>query len=244
MATFIESCLDIVTITETVVPKMNKLRQPGATDYLLIGEQVVATLIRNTVDVSHDVTVGQTTTPDRLKPGTVAISVSQTITARADRHKACTDTLAITEYVQAFINHKDWVDPAIQAYYDSLTKPATISLTCGGLTIHLRKPKFDDKDTFAQSRINRNTRGGDLQVFNDAMWPTTQILKYEFEFLDPTVAAALKSFLAFSLSKLITLVDHHGRSWQGYIITPEAEIVQNKKTTFSARFEFQGGLGT
>jgi hypothetical protein len=103
----------------------------------------------------------------------------------------------------------------------------------------LRKPDFGDSDSYEPFRVSRESRGGDLQVYQDPMWPTTEVLSFKFSYLDPDVVEDLLVFLKATAGAEITLKDHFGRTWQGFVITPAGDVVQEKRTTKTAAFKFQ-----
>lgn len=109
-------------------------------------------------------------------------------------------------------------------------------------TVVLRDPDFGNVDRLEQSRINRQTRGGDLEIFRDPNWPTDEIQDYKFSFLTQVQINQLLAFFDFSLGQIITLIDHENFTWSGVIITPNGEVSQPARQGFSAQFQFQGSV--
>ena len=168
-----------------------------------------------------------------------------------------TDTLVIKDFVSYFMASSSWVNPA-DPNPDSARNAGTpgfpwdpgnprvagkIALTLGTTSVNLRFPDFGDTDSYDTFRVSRKSRGGDLQIFQDPMWPTTEVLSFKFSFLDPTDVSALIDFLKTSAGQNITLLDHFGRTWHGFIITPAGDVINDKRTTSTAAFKFQPTSG-
>jgi hypothetical protein len=69
-----------------------------------------------------------------------------------------------------------FVDPAVAAYEAGLVAPTEIVLTCVNpdalpepinLTLNLRKPEFGDADIIDQFRVQRESIGGALEIYQD-----------------------------------------------------------------------------
>jgi hypothetical protein len=130
-----------------------------------------------------------------------------------------------------------FVDPAVAAYEASLVRPTEITLSCVNpdalpepinTTINLRKPEFGDADIIDQFRVQRNTLGGGLEIYQDKMWPRTEKLELSFVYLPEEVAADFLLFLS-----------QFGRTLTGYITTPFEDILQPKTNGWSAKFTYQ-----
>jgi hypothetical protein len=126
--------------------------------------------------------------------------------------------------------------------------PTEITLSCVNpdalpdpinLTLNLRKPEFGDADIIDQFRVERNTLGGGLEIYQDRMWPRTEKLELSFVYLPEETAADLLLFLSKTVGQLITLHDQFGRTLTGYITTPFEDILQPKVHGWSAKFTFQ-----
>jgi len=122
----------------------------------------------------------------------------------------------------------------------TLTDPRQLVLSWSGLTVTLRDPDFGDVHGVEISRINRKTRGGDLQIFRDPMWPKTRTLRYTFSFLSEKQKSDLLYFLYASMGQQIALVDYEGITWNGVIRTPVGNVVEQGRFNYTAEFEFEG----
>lgn len=117
-----------------------------------------------------------------------------------------------------------------------------ITLSYEQYSITLRNPDFSNTEDLEISRINRKSRGGDLLMFRDPIWPVTQNLNYKFSFLKQSDLNNLLHFMDLTLGQTVTLVDYEGRTWTGIIITPGSEVSQPERQDFAAQFQFQGIL--
>lgn len=110
------------------------------------------------------------------------------------------------------------------------------------LTVELRNPNFDNVEQFEFRRINRRTRGGDLDLYRDENWPKVKRLIYSFTYLSETNRADLFKFLQRSLGTEIGILDFESRQWHGLLLTPANAISEPKRNGFSFSLEFEGEL--
>jgi hypothetical protein len=109
-------------------------------------------------------------------------------------------------------------------------------------SVLLRSPELDNVDQVATTRINRETRGGELNIFADPIWPKVHTLKVTFIGLLTTEAESLQDFIINHLGENILLTDWEGREWIGVIVSPDEPIVQDGENRWSAYFTFEGEL--
>ena len=254
-----ESCLDVVVIGETAANQYQPIDRSNPSDTLAIGEQLFYQYIPNPLHlyVVDTVTVTPTAIGDPNRGVEADGTVTDTIDFTLDVGRSVTDTLVIKDSVSYFMASSTWVNPAAPIPTPP-GNPGTpgfpwdpgnprvagkITLTFGSTTVNLRFPDFGDTDSYDPYRISRKSRGGDLQIFQDPMWPTTEVLSFKFSFLDPTDVSALIDFLKTSAGQSITLLDHFGRTWHGFIITPAGDVINDKRTTSTAAFKFQPTSG-
>lgn len=121
-----------------------------------------------------------------------------------------------------------------------------VVLTGAGRTITLRVPEFGNTDSIELSRIQRNSRAGDLIIWRHPSWPKAEKWKYSFQNLSERQSKDFLAFIDATLGQEITLTDHEGVSWSGIIVTPEAPVSQEGPDAgvrcggFNCEFEFQG----
>lgn len=247
MSSYNESVNDTLSFSESTSPVYVRVRKPGITDFLTITQTARGVVIPSPLNktVVDNVTVTDSVSPQPNKGLDDMTKVADVITFSFTRGKYLTDTLVFSESLVGLLipqgNYSyNIIDPVVAAYAASLTSTGSLTMMFSDTTVTLRYPDFGDVNSFEAFRIQRQNRGGDLQIFQDPIWPTTEILDFKFSQLDDVTD--LMTFLAASQGGQITLKDQYGRTWLGYILTPEGQIVQPKRTTFTAAFKFQGVL--
>ena len=188
--------------------------------------------------LSDNLSFTESVTVHNAKNATDLITFTDTATFRVIRTISIVDTLDLQDNLAFYMLGCGF--SAIEL--PTLTDPGQIVLTFGTLVLTLRNPEFGDSRNLEIARINRKTRGGDLVVFRDPMWPKTEVLRFAFDYLTETKAYALDHFLKVSLGQEITLVDYEGRSWTGIIRAPQGSIKQQGRCQYQADFEFEGIL--
>lgn len=256
MPTTSEVLTHLMPVTETLTGVKTTVRGNSPSDVLTFSEQLFYTFTPdpNRIAVTSGVAVAQTVVHDRVADHGNAASVGQTVGLNFVRLRKPTDTLTITQSVIAYKPKSTFVDPAAAAYVAGLTPSITVGgvlgvahphqfrLSYAATDCYLRNPDFSDKSSYQQVRVQRKSRGGDLQIGRVAMWPTTEILSFKFSYLDPADRDNLSDFLVLSLGQKIDLYDQYGRHWQGTIMQPGGKIAGDKRATSSAEFTFQGAL--
>lgn len=233
-----EILIDGLPFVDLVAATVARLRQGGPTDFANFREQVFYELIpaRNRLAVDHAVAVSQASLGETSPLSGDEASVADAVAVNLASARALVHALPIDDYASYFIASPDWINPVVVIPSNAGVLKLVSDL---GGTLELRKPDFGDSDSYEPFRVSRRSRGGDLHVYQDPMWPTTEVLSFKFSYLDPTVAEDLLVFLKVTAGEEMTLIDHFGRTWQGFIITPAGEVVQEKRTTKTAAFKFQ-----
>lgn len=106
-----------------------------------------------------------------------------------------------------------------------------------------RKPNFGNVQRLAMTRINRLTRGGDLDVFRDPVWPRIETLLFSISSLTRTKARDLLTFMDDYIGQEIRLIDHEDRLWRGTISQPsDPAVADGDKNcgSYTVSFEFEG----
>jgi hypothetical protein len=116
-----------------------------------------------------------------------------------------------------------------------------------GDVLILRNPETDDGDRLGFQRINRETRGGELNVFGDPIWGKINTLLFTIVALAdgsnascPDVINATLDFFQTYLGQEIWLHDWTGTSWHGVVTTPNERAVEDRNSWWTLTFEFQG----
>jgi hypothetical protein len=233
-------------------------RLPGVvTTTVPIFQTVTAVLVPdpNRLSINQGVVVGQTIAISKIKQVTTEVQVAQTLSRTIERLRHMVSAITIQQILTAYLDKgvsgnsgNVFVDPAVAAYEAGLVRPTEIVLSCVNpdvlpepinLTLSLRKPEFSDANIVDQFRVQRESIGGALEIYQDPMWPRTEKLELSFVYLPEETAADLLLFLSKTVGQLITLHDQFGRTLIGYIVTPFEEILQPKVHGWSAKFSFQ-----
>lgn len=120
--------------------------------------------------------------------------------------------------------------------------PSKVTFTFGAFTFNVRKPDFDNTEKLQFSRVNRRSRGGDLIIFRDPMWPESIILKMQFSLLGEKEKVNFQTLFRLSLGELVTYNDYIGQTWSGIILNPGDPIVQyGIGDRYRVDVELQGG---
>jgi hypothetical protein len=108
--------------------------------------------------------------------------------------------------------------------------------------VALPKPSLGNRDRITGQRFNNETRGGYLVVHADKDAPRVETLLLTFTRLKQTEVDDLRAFMLAHLGQLVRYVDHEDRHWEGVIVQPGDPIVEDRRGSFTASFEFQGSL--
>lgn len=124
-----------------------------------------------------------------------------------------------------------------------LDSPGTFTLETIGspkTILQLRNPETDNRDRLGFSRINRETRGGELNFFSDPIWGKVNTLLFTIVALKKEKITALQSFLQDTLGLEVKLHDWTGTVWNGVITTPGEVATEDGKNAWAISFEFEG----
>lgn len=99
------------------------------------------------------------------------------------------------------------------------------------LSVTLKNPEFNNTDTLSFERINRDTRGGTLQLFADPNWPKHQRFELNIIGLKQTQRDDLANFLSQTLGLPILIKDWEDVEWTG-VIAEIPEFVQTGKDQY------------
>lgn len=103
----------------------------------------------------------------------------------------------------------------------------------------LRTPNFGDRDRNQYNRINRETRGGTLQVFRDPQWPKQRTLMMDFTGIKDDEVDGILAFLEGTLGVKVGFRDWEGRVWNGIIMTPDAPVIRNNRNRSDIALELE-----
>lgn len=132
---------------------------------------------------------------------------------------------------------------AILQTYDTSTvhgRGNMIGLSYSMYSVSLPSPEFGNQEELGLTRIQRETRGGDLIVYSDPIWPKTKVFKMQFAGCDVTQRDDFFELVEASLGKVVTFADHEGNSHTGFIKNPQAPATHLfREKGIVLEFEFQ-----
>jgi hypothetical protein len=108
--------------------------------------------------------------------------------------------------------------------------------------VYLRAPEMDNRDRNAYTRVNSETRGGELIVYSDPTWPKIRTLAVTVVGLTETQVNELQTFMNSTLGQEVGLTDWEGRLWKGYITNPNEAATQDGPQRWTVTFEFEGEM--
>jgi hypothetical protein len=111
-----------------------------------------------------------------------------------------------------------------------------------GLEVRLRSPERDDKNRVSFDRVNRETLGGELNVYRDPTWPIINSLLFTVISIKSSALLDLQHFIAATLGQPIKLTDWTGDTWIGVITNPDEAAVEDRINGWTLAFEFEGVL--
>lgn len=108
------------------------------------------------------------------------------------------------------------------------------------LSVVIRAPEYGDRHRLQFDRINRETRGGTLEIFSDPDWPKLEIIEASFTGLKESEAQAVIDFFTQTLGLEVGFTDWHGRTWHGIVLSPDTEVIRARRDIVDLSFEFEG----
>lgn len=97
------------------------------------------------------------------------------------------------------------------------------------MTLEIRAPSTNNKLVPKISRIQAMSRGNELLVFRDPIWPKSTLINWSFEGLTAEEAEACLSFALVSCGQLIKVTDYESRVMRCILINPQNPISQESK---------------
>lgn len=203
--------------------------------YLNFAHQAI---VPKAFDVQHTLHLTHSATRNFGQYPASTLALTQTVSIRVIRARSIANTLLLRDSASVYIRSIDFIlllQPA-----PILPVEQKVRFLFSTLTLELPRPEQENGLRLDFTRVNRRTRGGDLVVFADSQWPKTKTLTLRFMFYGETRAENIRAFLKISVGKMVHYEDHYGATWQGLIMTPSAEIVQEDRFLKSVNLEFQG----
>lgn len=163
----------------------------------------------------------------------------QTITGNCNRSPIIIQTLNLNNGIVGYPDTADFnfLYPGVCNPYTTVPK---VRFSCGSTAFYVRKPDFDDAYRFDFTRINRKTRGGDLIISRDGIWPKTKTLNLHFSALLQQDVDNFLNFFKISLGKLCRYLNYDNVEWEGFILNPQTPVTQISGDNFTIAIEFEG----
>lgn len=118
--------------------------------------------------------------------------------------------------------------------------PLTFSIFyLGNLYLSLNAPEFGDSETLQKIHVKEYSRGNTLISFRIAAWGEEKIFEYSFTWMSKLEKDILLNIMRNLLGYRIQILDHLGITRTGFIISPDAEILESDKNGFSTTLRFQ-----
>lgn len=185
----------------------------------------------------------QTVVGNRIKVVSHTLTINSIVTATKILRRSVSHTLNIKSEISIFRSDCKGI---ITGPITSLTTQNNIILTYPPITptrtLILRVPEFGNTDALSQHRISRESRGGELIIFKDVIWPKIEQLNYQIQNLTEQQSIDLLNFLHLTVGKEIRLRDYENITWQGIILNPDSEVTQDGNCKFSFNLEFEGTI--
>lgn len=239
----------------TFIQKAGQGRSASATDAIVFVD--AAANIQGLIGDGHFIDFIQIATVSKGLVASSTITFTHGIQSFSDFLRSVTDAdivqQSFTYYIDDPCNRKQYSRfmgegnsseiPVERMIFDS---DFVLEATTSGVILVLRSPETDDNDRLGFSRINRETRGGELNIFSDPTWAEVNTLIFTVTALPdghgncPDTMEALLTFLQNTLGEEILLHDWTGTSWRGVITTPDEAAVEDADGYWTVTFEFEG----
>jgi hypothetical protein len=131
------------------------------------------------------------------------------------------------------------VAPPTQRHSDIVFYYPAVSQCSATSSLTLRTPNFGDRDRQGYDIINRESRGGTLQIFRDDDWPSQRVLALDVSGLKETEATQFLTFLNTTVGREVGFRDWNGRNWKGIIVDPESPIIRTRDDRIDVSIEIE-----
>lgn len=170
------------------------------------------------------------------------LTFSETVRLNYNKPIVVSQTLVFTDFALAYLETERFIAVPVDEVVASVPPAYTpggpssapyslvthtqrhVTLSGGPLSLILPAPDFGNTESVGETRIQRQTRGGDFIVWRDAMWPIEREFEMTFSFLSASQVSKLQSFVAKTCGQLISFTDHYGLVFRCVITSPEVEV--------------------
>jgi hypothetical protein len=178
---------------------------------------------------------GQTVVGHGCRAVKSTLQFNQTVVGNVVRHRTISQNPGFISGVSAWV-----ADPNFNFLNPTFTTIEKVRFKYGDYQFYLRKPDFDDSYSYDFTRINRRSRGGDLLISRDPIWPKTIDLNIRFTYLSQAEIDKLLYFMELSLGKRCRYLNYDNVEWEGFITNPQAVAQQVGRSNQAITIEFQG----
>lgn len=163
------------------------------------------------------------------------LNLTQTVVGNVVRGRTVTHTLGLISGVSAYL-----ADPNFNYLNPVFTTLDKVRFKFGTEQFYIRKPDFGDTYGYDLTRISRRSRGGDLIIGRDSIWPAVKSFSMTFSYLSQPEIDRLLNFMKLSLGKRCRYLNYDNVEWEGFIINPQTEATQVGRSNQTITIEFEG----
>jgi hypothetical protein len=178
---------------------------------------------------------GQTVVGHGCRAVKSSLQFNQTIVGNVVRNRTIVQSPGFISGVSAWL-----ADPSFNYLNPTFTVIDKVRFKYLDHQFYLRKPEFDDSYSYDFTRINRQSRGGDLLIARDPIWPSTKSLSLRFTYLKQSEIDLLLDFMKLTLGKRCRYLNYDNVEWEGFITNPQAVTQQIGRSNHTITIEFQG----
>lgn len=114
-----------------------------------------------------------------------------------------------------------------------------VVFVCGTDQVVFPAPDFDNQENFEFLRVNRRSRGGDLEIFRADYWPKNRVLVMSWSTLDYRMRKTMQDFVVRNLGLEVIVYSYDDQIYVGVIRTPEAEFTEPTSGLHALKLEFE-----
>lgn len=164
-----------------------------------------------------------------------ALQFNQTVVGNVVRSRTITQNPGFVSGVSA------WLQDANFNYLSPVfTVIPKVRFNFRGTEFYIRKPDFDDTYKYDFTRINRRSRGGDLIIGRDPIWPSTKTLNLRWTYLSQADIDRLLNLMRLTLGKRCHYLNYDNVQWEGFITNPQTSAQQVGRSNYAMSIEFEG----
>lgn len=204
---------------------------------------------------TSSITFTQTVTLSKGKSVTDTILFTQSITSESRFSRTVSNTNILQQAVGYYAIGVDRCGKAKYSRFEGVGEEEGIpiqprsgnhfpvsfeSVTDSPAAVFLRAPEMDDKHRMSFDRVNRETVGGELNVYRDDAWTTTKSMLFTIVGIKTAIFESLQAFMFATLGQEVLFNDWTGVTWKGVVTNPEEAATEDRDGYWTVAFEFEG----